>query len=953
MNGTIRYPRPIRRGRAARLGAALLAALAFAGCSEGGTPPPTPTIAVSLAAPTLSVHQGQNGTVAVSLERGGSYTGAVGLALEGAPTGVTGAFQPASLANGTAGSTLTLTVGPDVPAGTHTLTVRATGSGVSAHTAALALTVTVPPGITATLEPGQATVVQGANAAATVTITRTGGYTGPVDLALEGLPAGVTGSFNPATIPAGSTTSTLTLAAAENAAPGTATITVRGSGPGIAPRSASLPVTVAMPPGVALSISPGQIEAVQGSSGSTTVMITRIGGFAGPLTLSAENLPAGVTASFEPATIPASGSASTLTLTAAAGAATGESTVTLRATGEGIAARAMTIPLSVNAQPGFTLAFSPNAVSIAQNAKADVILNVTRTGGFTGEVTFDLGPAVPGLQGLFSFAPDRTTGNQTTLSIDLLSGTPTGSYDLVVVGRSAGLADRTATIRVTVVAPPPSFTLTVGPTGVTLPQGGTGIANVSIGRVGGFAGAVTLAVTGAPQGLTATLNPTSTTGNTSTLTLTAASNLAPGTYAMTVTATSPGMPNRTAQLQAQVQAASGGNSVTWEVCDEQDAPLWVAYRNESGPWTRVNGTNGRYTFTVGTRGGVAIVDAEQGIQVIYGTAGDLTAFGAASCALGSTGTKRLTGSVAGAGMTDMVRVQMGSAFAQVLAGTTAFVLDGVNAGAQDLIATRASLGTGGNTPSLAVNRFIIRRGLNLPNNAAIPVLNFEAAEAFAPVERTLTLTGLGSEQASVTASYMTASSSASVFGGLFGYFADMPSTAATRPYFAIPAAHQAQGDMHALFGMAIPAGNQNSLNNFRGTISYFRAATDRTLAFGPGLSAPAVTGVGGGTFAQLRAQFARQGEYDRYAMIRFSQGERDVTVSATATYFGDGFATWDLVIPDLSGVSGFNTAWGLRRGVQTDWAASAYGWSGNGFLFLAPQDGTTIRTAQRSGKATP
>jgi hypothetical protein len=280
------------------------------------------------------------------------------------------------------------------------------------------------------------------------------------------------------------------------------------------------------------------------------------------------------------------------------------------------------------------------------------------------------------------------------------------------------------------------------------------------------------------------------------------------------------------------------------------------------------------------------------------------------------------------------------------------VLTGVPTGPQDLIATRSTMGSA-DAPTLAVNRFIIRRGIHLPNNGAIPVLDFGAGSAFAPVERSLTLTGLGSDQANVTASYVTANSGSSLFGALFGYAMDMPSTSATRSYFGIPAAHQASGDLHMLFGMAIPAGNQNSLNNFRGVIQYFREATDRTLAFAPAMSTPAVTGVGTGTFAQLRAQFARQGEYDRYAMVRFSQDDRDVTVSATAAYFGNGFANWELAIPDLSTVSGFTAAWGLRRGTQTDWAASAYGWTGNGFLFLAPQQGTTIRMAQRSGKATP
>ena len=44
----------------------------------------------------------------------------------------------------------------------------------------------------------------------TLTIARTGSFTGVVSLAVSGLPTGVTGSFNPTPIAAGQTTSTLT-----------------------------------------------------------------------------------------------------------------------------------------------------------------------------------------------------------------------------------------------------------------------------------------------------------------------------------------------------------------------------------------------------------------------------------------------------------------------------------------------------------------------------------------------------------------------------------------------------------------------------------------------------------------------------------------------------------------------------------------------------------------------
>jgi hypothetical protein len=58
--------------------------------------------------------------------------------------------------------------------------------------------------------------------------------------------------------------------------------------------------------------------------------------------------------------------------------------------------------------------------------------------------------------------------------------------------------------------PPPTPTIGVSaaPATLTLTQGQNGTATVTITRGGNFAGAVNLAATGAPTGVTATLNPT-------------------------------------------------------------------------------------------------------------------------------------------------------------------------------------------------------------------------------------------------------------------------------------------------------------------------------------------------------------------------------------------------------------------------------------------------------------
>jgi len=155
-----------------------------------------PDYTLSLSPAALTVDPGATGTTTVTIART-NFTGGVTLSLGNAPTGVTGSFNPAA-PTGTS-STLTVSVGAAVAAGTYNLTVDGTGApGKPLDTAH-------PHGerardYTLSLTPAELTVEQGATGTATVTITRTN-FTGAVTLSLGNAPSGVTGSFNPAAPP--------------------------------------------------------------------------------------------------------------------------------------------------------------------------------------------------------------------------------------------------------------------------------------------------------------------------------------------------------------------------------------------------------------------------------------------------------------------------------------------------------------------------------------------------------------------------------------------------------------------------------------------------------------------------------------------------------------------------------------------------------------------------------
>src|SRR5215510_1048168 len=91
--------------------------------------------------------------------------------------------------------------------------------------------------------------------------------------------------------------------------------------------------------------------------------------------------------------------------------------------------------------------------------------------------------------------------------------------------------------------PQPDFTLSANPTNVT--RGATATSAITITRTGGFTDAVALSATGLPSGVTATFNPASTTGGSSTLTLAASSTATTGTASVTISGAGGGLTRST------------------------------------------------------------------------------------------------------------------------------------------------------------------------------------------------------------------------------------------------------------------------------------------------------------------------------------------------------------------------------------------------------------------------
>ena len=73
----------------------------------------------------------------------------------------------------------------------------------------------------------------------------------------------------------------------------------------------------------------------------------------------------------------------------------------------------------------------------------------------------------------------------------------------------------------------------------------------------------------------------------------------------------------------------------------------------------------------------------------------------------------------------------------------------------------------------------------------------------------------------------------------------------------------------------------------------------------------------------------------------------------TSTYADLTATGYDLILPDLSGVQGFNPQWALRPGTAISWIVSRVGGTLGLGSNAAPTDGASVRNGEVSGTFNP
>lgn len=620
----------------------------------------------------------------------------------------------------------------------------------------------------------------------------------------------------------------------------------------------------------------------------------------------------------------------------------------------------------------FSIAASGATLTVQRGTSGTLTVTVSRSGGFSAAVDLSVTGLPAGVTG--SFSPAQVAAGQVSsvLTLTAVSSGSTGTSTITIRGSAAGVLDQTASVQLTLSAPTQAgpFSLSISATSFLLMPSGQLFKSpvITIARNTGFTGSVAFTVTGVPATLFVGLTPSATTGNTTTV-VPLNVGTANGTYTATITGTAAGQGSQSVTLQLVVASPSTG-TIKWKYCSGSLPRVFFAVRDGTGPWTRImpaNDTSFNFSVSAATAS-VAWVHIDSGgyrTTVHNYTAQEMAARAASECQLVRNVTTRTAGGSFG-GVTGFRTSQVGMGWWFGSAnGNGSFTLLNLPPGPLDVVAVRN--GEILTASAIPVDRMIIRRGVNPAAGAALPVLDFSAAESFAPTQSSWIMGNAGTDQYSFSQMFTTA-------GGSTGIFTAIPTVDGihgARTVYGVPLNQTVAGDLHQVIITANTTGPTpgSPLRATRQVITYARTLADRNLSFGPVMPASNVTVVAPG---RLRAQGTLPNEYNTGVAFDITQTTTATfaTVQATRGFMGAGNG-YDVQVPDLTAVTGWDTGFGLRPGVPTNWWLSGGGpvldffdarylfnstrsrWAGALTGVTPPADGATYLMGRTTGNSTP
>jgi len=320
----------------------------------------------------------------------------------------------------------------------------------------------LPPGMAAwafdvTVQPSTQTIAPGMPTAYTVLVSSTGGFNVPVKLQLDNqasLPSSISAVFTPSTVtpPADGLGFAILVVSTTTSTPTKLySLTISGTGGGLTD-SATVTLEVTTKSTFAVSASPfSQVIGLKYSR-QFAVTVTSLGKFSSSVSLTLEQVPYGVSYSFNPAVVtppPGSSAYSTLDISVSANASPNIYALIIRASADGGLAASDRVHYSfvvveVPKTTGFEITVPSTTQTIVIGQPVSLKVETTSIGGFSADVDLNVRGAPSGL--IYSFDPATVKPKPdspatSTLRLTATTDATPGNYEVDVTGTGQGLTE--------------------------------------------------------------------------------------------------------------------------------------------------------------------------------------------------------------------------------------------------------------------------------------------------------------------------------------------------------------------------------------------------------------------------------------------------------------------------------------------------------------------------------
>lgn len=190
-----------------------------------------------------------------------------------------------------------------------------------------------------------------------------------------------------------------------------------------------------------ISISPSSLSVGQGTAKNATITLTSLNGFNSSVSLSASGQPSGVTVTFGANPVTPTGS-SVMTVSAAANAAPGNYTVTVKGISGSLSHSANLTLTVVNTTPDFSISASPSSQTITGNGSTTYTITVAAINGYSGNVGLSVSSGLPS-RATASFNPASVTGSGTSTLTIKVNQRQRGTYTVTIRGTDGTLSHST------------------------------------------------------------------------------------------------------------------------------------------------------------------------------------------------------------------------------------------------------------------------------------------------------------------------------------------------------------------------------------------------------------------------------------------------------------------------------------------------------------------------------